>query len=307
MTALVCVLSMPNLEAQSNAVSTNEVTLADIRPVAGDMESVVVRDPSRHTYAAATDSILGTLMDHATHQPVTGATVVLEQLDARGIDRVVATTRSGPGGFFIFTGLQAGNYYDVVADASLTSSSGTMQTYAATVTFAVPVGAMMPLVPLVPEFGDSVPNGDPVGISATVTTSASSGTPTEAEIRLSALQTAWLENGSAVQVTIPPFSGSTPQVTTTPGPDCGNGTSCANYVLSVPSSDPVYGTFHLAGTNYAIPSPQLTEVIYYIQGKAYFPGTNTPDCNPSTEISGRVVPRGTLASALPNLNFTGCQ
>jgi len=262
---------------------------------------------AREASAAASDSISGTVMDHSSNQPITGATVVLEQPDGAGIDRIVATTTTVSGGVFIFTGLQAGNYYDVVADASLTSSSGATQTYAATVTFRVPVGTMLRRVPLVSEFGDASPNGQPVLISATVTTSGSTGGPAQADINLSALQSAALEDGTTVQVTVPPFSGSTPRVTTSPSPECASGTSCAKYVLSVPSSDPVYGTFHLSGTNYVIPTPEPAEVIYHIEGKAFLPGTNTPDCNPSTQTSGQVVPRGTLPSMIPNLDFTGCQ
>jgi len=64
---------------------------------------------------------------------------------------------------------------------------------------------------------------------------------------------------------------------------------------------------HLSGTNYNIPAAEPAEVIYHIEGKAFLPGTNTPDCNPSTATSGQVVPRGTLVSKIPNLNFTGCE
>lgn len=257
--------------------------------------------------AAAVDMIWGMVVDHATNLPVTGANVVLEQPDANGVDRVVATTTTFPGGFFLFTGLQAGNYYDVVADTSVASSSGITQTYAAMVTFRVPVGSVLFRVPLVPEFGDSSLSGQPALISAAVTTSSASGAPAEADVGLSALQRAPLENGAMVQVTIPPFSGSTPLVTTSPNADCTSGTACANYALYVPSSDPVYVTYHLAPPNYTIPSAEPAEVIYFIEGKAFVPGTNTPDCNSTVQISGQVVPRGTLVSSIPNLSFAGCQ
>src|SRR5216110_3075052 len=81
-----------------------------------------------------------------------GGTKKAREALAAAIDSIAATTTTVSGGVFIFTGLQAGNYYDVVADASLTSSSGATQTYAATVTFRVPVGTMLRRVPLVPEF-----------------------------------------------------------------------------------------------------------------------------------------------------------
>jgi len=252
-------------------------------------------------------SITGTVVDDSTNQPVGGASVALEQPDASGIDRILTTTTTASDGGFRFNGLQPGNY-DVVAGASLTSASGATHTYAATVTFRVPDNSDVRRIPLVPEFGDAIPTGQPVQISATVTTSTSTGAPIQADIKLSALQSAFLEGASLVQVTIPAFAGSTPQITTSSGPACPNNTSCANYVLSVPSSDPVYGTFHSTGTSYTIPTPTPAEVIFVIEAKASVHGSpGTPNCAPFTQTSGPVVPRGTLPSTIPNLSFVGCQ
>ena len=141
-----------------------------------------------------------------------------------------------------------------------------------------------------------------------MTTSTSTGAPIQADIKLSALQSAFLEGASLVQVTIPAFAGSTPQITTSSGPACPNNTSCANYVLSVPSSDPVYGTFHSTGTSYTIPTPTPAEVIFVIEATASVHGSpGTPNCAPFTQTSGPVVPRGTLPSTIPNLSFSSCQ
>ncbi|HYY72519.1 MAG TPA: hypothetical protein VE778_02890 [Candidatus Bathyarchaeia archaeon] len=283
--------------------------------------------------AGFADTISGTLVDHSTNLPVSGAIVALEQLEINGvlvpasqpvtgaivalqqlgvvvpgqpgttmIDRVVATTTSGPDGSFMFTGLQPGSFFDVVAGASVTLPSGVTQTYAMTVTTTVPVGSDLGQIPLVPEFGDSAYSGSPAETSARVTTSTSSGTATTADIKLSALQ------GFMVQFTIPPFAGSTPQVTTAPAVNCPSGTACANYTLLTPASSFVLGTFNPGGTNYTIPTltgPQ--EVIINIEGRAFLPGTTVPDCNPSRQTAGPVVLQGTIATKIPNLDFTGCQ
>src|ERR1700674_4898249 len=79
-------------------------------------------------------SLTGTVVDSTVMKtPVPGALVVLEQPDSAGIDRVVASTVSASNGTFGFRPSAAGTY-DVVADATVTTS-GTTMTYAATVTF----------------------------------------------------------------------------------------------------------------------------------------------------------------------------
>ena len=281
-------------------------------------------------------TISGTVVDHATNLPVAGAIVALEQLEINGvmvpaslpitgafvgaqqanpsvvlaagqpdaccIDRIVATTTSGADGSFVFAGLQPGSFYDVAADASVTLPSGATQTYAMTITTTVPVGFDLGRVPLVPEFGDSAPSGAPANTTAMVTTSTSGGTVTSADVKLSALI------GFMVQFAIPPLPGSTPQVTTAPGPSCASGTACANYTLFTPASQFVHGMFNPGGTNYTIPTltgPQ--EVIVSIEGRAFLAGTSVPDCNPSRKTVGPDVLQGTIATGIMNLDFTGCQ
>jgi Carboxypeptidase regulatory-like domain len=251
--------------------------------------------------------INGTVVDHATGQPVGGANVILEQPDPKGVDRVIATTTTASNGSFDFSGLQPGNY-DVVADASVTLPTGVTNTYAATITFRVPSGTAVNGIPLVPEFGDSIPSGQPVQIGAVVATSSSTATPPQVDIKLSALQTASVDDGTPVSVTIPVFAGSTPEVTTSTAPGCPSGASCSNYTLLAPSSDPVAGTFHTSGVMYAIPAPDPAEVIFFIEGRAFVHGSaNASDCSPPSQTSGQVVPRGTLPTVNPNLAFTSCQ
>jgi hypothetical protein len=245
-------------------------------------------------------SISGTVFDHSSGQPVGAAVVLLEQRDAGGIDRAVKSTTTAPDGSFTAGDLPTGKY-DVVIAASVTSDSGATITYATTITFGVPTTTALDRIPLVPEYGDSMPNGSPVdiGAGATVTTAGAGGVPAAAEIKLSALE---------AQITIPTFAGSTPEITTSPGAACPAGTACANYKLFVPESDPVTGTYSPAGTSYTIPPQSPQEVVYLVEGKAFVAGSaGTPDCAPSTQTAGPAVPRGTLASHITNLAFTGCQ
>ena len=250
--------------------------------------------------------ISGTVVDHATGQPIGGANMVLEQPDSKEIDRVVAGTTTSSNGSFDFSGLQPGNY-DLVADASVTLPTGVTNTYAATITFHVPSGTVVGKIPLVPEFGDSIPSGQPVHIDAMVATSPATATLPQVDIKLSAFQTATVDDGTLLNVTIPVFEGSTLEVTTSPAQTCPSGASCSNYTLLVPSSRPVAGTFHPGGVVYSIPGTD-GEVIFVIEGKAFVHiSGNAPDCSPPTLSSGPVIPRGTLASVTPNLAFTNCQ
>ncbi len=251
--------------------------------------------------------ISGTVVDHATGQPVGGANMVLEQPDSKEIDRVVAGTTTGSNGSFDFSGLQPGNY-DLVADASVTLTTGVTKTYAATITFRVPSGTAVGKIPLVPEFGDSIPSGQPVHIDGVVATSPATVTLPPVDIKLSAFQTATVDDGTLLSVTIPVFEGSTPEVTTSMAQTCPPGTACSNYTLLVPSSRPVAGTFHPSGVMYSIPETDAAEVIFVIEGKAFVRiSGNAPDCSPPTQTSGPVITRGTLASVIPNLAFTSCQ
>ena len=181
-----------------------------------------------------TGSISGTVMDDSTNQPVGGAIVLLEQLDTGGIDRVINAATTASDGSFAFSALPSGNY-DVVAAASVPSGDQATSTYAATVTFRVPLGATVNKIPLVPEFGNSMPNGQPADIAGHVTTSG--GGPAQVDVKLSALQQAAPEGGSPVEVTIPTFTGSTPDITTTVSPTCPAGTACVirGFVIRVSS------------------------------------------------------------------------
>src|SRR6202171_2787130 len=252
-------------------------------------------------------SITGTVVDVATTLPVVGALVVLEQPDASGIDRVISSTISASNGSFSFNPSPSG-LYDVVADASVKLASGTIVTYAATVTFGVPANTNLNQIPLVPEFGTASPAGIPATIFATV---SSSGTNiaflSQVDIKLSALQSVSPAIRSVVQVTIPAFAGSTTSITTATNGTCLNGTTCANYSLIVPEGFFSFGRFSATGTQYNLSTQQSLPVGYTVEGRAFFhSATLSPDCTPPNKSTDIVVGNGTVASGNPNLAFTGC-
>lgn len=248
--------------------------------------------------------ISGLYVDGSTGEPVAGAIVFLEQADMSGIDRVVKSTTTAGDGTFAFPDVAAGNY-DLVGAASVTAS-GSTTTYATTMTLAVPANTNLQSAPLFPEYGNSMPYGLPVDLGGGGLASASGNSPAQVDVQLSPLQSVMRADGSTVQVTIPVFADSTPLVTTAPGSACPGGTDCAAFSLLVPASSPVVGTYNPDNINYTNPS-YLQEVRYMVEGKAFVHGTDSPDCSPTSQTVGPVVPRGTLASRIPNLSFTGCQ
>jgi hypothetical protein len=248
--------------------------------------------------------IAESVVDNSTNLPVAGAIVALEQPDSKGIDHIIALTTASAAGSFSFAGLSQG-VYDVVADASVTSSGSTV-TYAATVTYGVPLNSDVGHIPIEPEYGTSSPIGSPAQVSATVVSAGALGVPVPVNISLSALQT--VPNGQlGSQVTVPLLAGSTPSVTTAANMSCESGTACANYSLLLPSGYISYGTFNASGTQYTIATQEPAELVLTFEGRASSHGNgNVADCTPSSESASPVILRGTLASVVPNLAFTGC-
>jgi hypothetical protein len=244
-------------------------------------------------------------MDSITKRPVVGALIALEQPDTNKIDRIVESTVSDASGNFSFASLAEGTY-DIVADASVTSS-GSNVTYAPTVTYGVPVSSTVKQIPLEPQYGTPVPDDMPVRVPATVTSAGTLGIPVSVDIKLSALL--FVPSGAPVmQITTPVFSGSTPSVTTVPNPSCESGTACVNYVLSVPAGNISFATFNPPGSQYTLAANQQPEELSYtFDGKSFVHGNeSSPDCTPASQSDGQVTVRGTLALKVPNFTFTGC-
>ena len=253
-----------------------------------------------------TDSISGKVVDGVTGNPIPNATIIVlaEQPDADGIDRVVRQrTANATDGTFTLCPLPTGNYDIVVAAASETGV-----TYNATITFHVPTGTALGNIPLTPETGESTAPGE---IDGAVTTAGAVGTATGSDIALSAFQEGTPSGGSATLVTVPLFPGSTENVATEALPTCPTGTKCASYLLLVPASNPVVGTYTTSGTVYA--GPTVGDVLYRVNARAFVPGSGgTANCSPSsltTDKDNQDAPlkatAGTPVTAKA-LAFTGC-
>ena len=248
------------------------------------------------------NSISGNVVDGTNQSPIAGASVLLEQPDPSGIDRVVRAGVTGSGGSFIFCPLPSGTY-DVVVAAEATTGVITT-TYNATIAFSVPLGTALNNFPLVPETASGT-GSMPATITGQIT-SVGSGGATGADITLSALQQATPTGGSPVQVTIPIFGviSQPPTITTTTNPSgtaCPAGTDCFNYSLQVPASNPQVGTFTSGSITYG--APATGTVTYSING-------TTPDCTASAPspatISSVTVTPGATTSVGTALAFSGC-
>jgi Domain of unknown function (DUF4382) len=245
-----------------------------------------------------TQAISGQVIDQNTQQPISNATIIVmaEQPDAGSIDRVVLQTLASTlQGTFSLCPLPPGNYDIVIAAFS---TNGVIA-YNPTITFGVPAGTAIGIIPLVLGGNTSSPGV----MTGQVTTD---GGATGADIALSALQTATPAGGAPLQVTIPVFAESTVNVATerVSGAGCLVGTACATYMLTVPASRPLVGTFTASGTTYA---PASGNVFYNINAQAFGPGSGgTPICSPSSLITPPVAVRaGDVVQATP-LVFTQC-
>ena len=253
----------------------------------------------------STDSISGRVIDNVTGQPIPGATIFVfaEQPDANDatVDRVIMSrTADSTAGTFSFCPLPAGNYDIVVAAVS---DAGV--TYNATITFGVPTGTALPDIPLEPETGVDTSAAQ---IQGRVSTTVDGTTATGADIAMSAFQEATPSGGSAMKVTIPPLAGSSATFATEALPTCDAGTKCNDYVLFVPGSNPMVGTF---GGAYS--PPAVGDILYSVGAQAFVPGgEGTENCSPSaltTNLNDAASPLavtvGTPVTA-ETLAFTGC-
>jgi hypothetical protein len=249
--------------------------------------------------APTTQAISGQVIDQNTRQPIANATIVVmaEQPDTGSIDRIVLQTLASTSqGTFSLCPLPPGNYDIVIAALS---TNGVVA-HNPTITFGVPAGTAIGTIPLVLGGNTSTPGV----ITGQVTTD---GGATGADIAVSALQTATPADGAPIQVTIPMFAESTVNVAAerASGVGCPVGTACATYMLTVPASRPLVGTFAASGTTYA--GPGGGNVFYNINAQAFGPGTGgTPICSPSSLVTPPVTVRaGDVIQATP-LVFTQC-
>ena len=300
-------IKIPPEQIAGGAIRLTAGQPADINLDFDACRSVVLQDngafrlkPTLHAgqVVLTTQAISGQVIDQNTQQPIANATIIVmaEQPDAGSIDRVVLQTLASTlQGTFSLCPLPPGNYDIVIAALS---TNGVVA-YNPTITFGVPAGTAIGTIPLVLGGNTSAPGV----IAGQVTTD---GGPTGADIALSALQTATPAGGAPLQVTIPVFAESTVNVATerASGAGCPGGTACATYMLTVPASRPLVGTFTASGTTYA---PASGTVFYNINAQAFGPGSGgTPICSPSSMTTPPVAVRaGDVIQATP-LVFTQC-
>jgi len=252
--------------------------------------------------AATSNAISGTVVDSSS-KPISGAVVLLEQLDSNAIDRVLEAGVTAADGTFIFCPLPTGNY-DVVVNAATANANLTTTVYGTTVTFKVPVGTTLATIPLI-SVGTAV-----TPVSATLrgqVTTVGTGAPTAADITVSALQEAIPTGESPVLVTVPVISSIAQPLTittgavTASGPACPTGLDCFNYSLTVPSRNPQVGTFISGPVVYTPP----------IAGAAtYIVNAETADCTTSFPSPPTTTPFVANPAATTNvtmtLTFSGC-
>jgi hypothetical protein len=244
----------------------------------------------------ATAMISGRIVAEAGH-PIANATITVlaEQQDAEGTDRVIQQTLANANnGTFSLCALPDGTY-DLVS----TAVDDLGMTYGTTVTLDVPTGTDMGEVPL--AGGDTSPGE----IRGQVTATTTGATGADADIALSALQDVMVGGGTSRPVTIPLFDDSTPNVATEDDPGCPAGTQCAFYSLFVPASNPMVGTFDPAGTPYT--DPATGSVLYTVEAQAFTSGGGAAHCDPSTLTTSDVSVSGDTMTTAETFTFTGCE
>lgn len=258
--------------------------------------------------ASTSEAISGRVVDRITGEPLTDATIIVlaEQPDSSGVNRVIMQTlASRSDGTFILCPLPVGNY-DIVIAAS--SDAGVI--FRTTITFEVPTGTAIGDIPLALE---GVPGPLQGAIEGLVTTSVDGIEPTGADVAVSAFQEVIREGDLPIFIAMPLFEPSLSNVATGGG-GCPAGTKCATYVLIVPASNPLMGTFNPEeGTTYIFPEGE--PVFYTISAQAFIPGSGSlPNCFPaslSTDLSfdtftPLTVSPGSVSQA-ETLAFTGCE
>ena len=246
-------------------------------------------------------SINGTVVDSATHQPISGGAVLvaLEQKDVTNTtataDRIIMETKADSTGAFVFCPVPAGSY-DIIA----VGVDGAGKSYAATATLGVGPGSALGNIPLVAVSGT---NPAQATITGLVTTAPAA---TATDVLVSAEQQV---NGSVLIIVplVQQLASSLTVTTQAPassgGTTCPTNTACANYSLGVPAANPNVGTFSASGTTYTQASGAV----------AYTVGAQALSCNPlsasvsTNSTNGQLTVTAATTSTAANITLSGCQ
>lgn len=244
-------------------------------------------------------SINGTVLDHATGNPIDGRVLVaLEQRDASGVDRIVMSTLGGSDGSFVFCPVPAGSY-DIVIVAD--RADGTA--YQPAVVTGVANGDSVGTLSL---YSGAVGIQGAVTLSGSVTSQDSSHTGTVADIQLSALEA--VGNGGNFTIPLLPNAqqpSATLAVETAASSNCTTGTDCVNYSMLFPAGGPYIGAYSASGVMLAQASPLGT---YVIDGLAFVPSSGgVANCTPPEQKTQPYALSSNFSVLVQTLAFVQCE
>jgi hypothetical protein len=239
--------------------------------------------------------------------PIVGGTILvaLEQQDASGPDVIFEQAAADANGNFNFCPLPTGTF-DVVAvainDAGLA--------YNATVAIGVPNGTNLGAIQLFAETA----SGGPATLQGFVTATTGSG-PATIQAAVSALQSVTPNRGAARLVTIPAEGASVSNISVESSSGCpGNApanSSCAQYTLIEPASNPSVGVFSAGKISYS--QPAASDVLYSVRANALAPADDgTTDCMPTSKTVDQDTSNNPLKvtageMVMPKeMDFSGC-
>ncbi|MGA8041560.1 MAG: DUF4382 domain-containing protein, partial [Terracidiphilus sp.] len=258
---------------------------------------------------------------------VAGAVVSLEQPDATGVDRILASTTTASDGTWVICPVMEGNAskpYDVV----ITAADSTGILYAPSIVTGVTIGSTVGTVALNLPAGTNITAATSTAlISGQVTSVNASSAGTAIDAALTVLEistngtytiplpmTATQEAGTAVTVTTATYTTQVPACNPTSafcadyGPLTQNwGTQQSAGALQVPAAGAYVGAWSSSGV--ALTQPNVVPA-YVVDGIATVPNSaTTSDCANNGEEKATILfnlNAPTLAGT-GNLAFTGCQ
>jgi len=259
--------------------------------------------------------ISGQIVDATTKKAISGPVLVaIEKTDGGGVDRIMMEAAADANGNFRFCPLPMGTF-DIVAVALGPNNLP----YNATAVLNVPNGQSLGMIPLTPETGATGP-AELAGIVSATTGTA----PAQIDVAFAALQAVSV-GGAARQLSIPlqntqATAGSPAQASTSPlsvvsTTACVAGSppnaNCAAYILVVPASNPVTGTFSAAGFSFG--APAAGDVLFTVDAIATKPGggggsiCTQPEQMTAKDGNGQPLKvTAGMTTKVSELDFLGC-
>lgn len=241
-------------------------------------------------------NLAGKVVDSVTQQPIANATIVavLEKRDANNVSRVVMQKVVDANGSFSICPITAGETFDLVVAAIITSGPDAGKAYAATVVTGVTAGSALGNIPLVLPASALAST-----LSGKITTSTGSAAAS-ADLSVGALQPI----GGGVMVTVPLADQSTATLSlaTAADPSCPVNTNCVSYSMVVPPANPNVGPVGGPFTQDTVNTVQ-----YVVDALAFVVGSGgTANCTPPEVPSAPQTVTAGATTNVPDILFTGC-